>query len=137
MVDDLTLLIKKTIRVKYRSYKKFCEAADIPQTTLSGALKHGVGGTSFDTVIKICSELDIRLMNGIYPVTLTSETADLITKLSRLDEKGIHTAATVIEMEYDRVRREDGESAGLPHTALDLPSEESLKAFAEAINKES
>lgn len=133
MNDDLTMLIKKTIRARFRSNRKFCDQTGIPPTTLSGALRHGVGGTAFDTVMKICGELDIRLMNGVYPVVLTRETAELITKLSRLDEKGLHTAATVIGMEYARVQAEAGEGADPPVDPGSLPSEESLKAFAEAI----
>ena len=133
MIDDLTLLIKKTIRSRYRSNKKFCDQTGIPPTTLSGALRHGVGGTAFDTVMKICGELDIRLINGVYPVVLTQETAELITKLSRLDEKGLHTAATVIEMEYSRVQAENGDESVSPVEPGALPSEASLRAFSDAL----
>ena len=41
-----------------------------------------------------------------HPVAVTDTTRQLIEKLSKLDEKGIHTVATVLEMEYVRCRIE-------------------------------
>ena len=105
-MDELTQLIKKNIKLKYSSTKRFSEEIGIAQTTIVSALKNGMGGTSFNTVCKICKALDIKLSNGIYPVAVNDSTVNLIEKLSKLDEKGIHTVSTVLEMEYIRCRYE-------------------------------
>lgn len=101
-MDELTLLIKKSIKQKYSSTRKFSEEMGIPQTTIVSAIKNGVAGTSFTTVCKMCKALDIKMINGVYPVKVTDNTVEMIKKLSKLDDKGIHTVATVLEMEYMR-----------------------------------
>ncbi|MCD7775087.1 MAG: hypothetical protein LUH40_05870 [Clostridiales bacterium] len=105
-MDELTQLIKKNIKYKYSSTRRFSEELGIPQTTIVSAIKNGVSGTAFTTVCKMCKALDIKLMNGIYPVVVTDTTTNLIEKLSKLDEKGIHTVSTVLEMEYVRCQTE-------------------------------
>ena len=105
-MDELTQLIKKNIKQNYYSMRRFAEELGIPQTTIVSAVKNGVGGTAFTTVCKICNALDIKLVNGIYPVTLSDNTKNLVEKLSKLDEKGIHTVTTVLEMEYIRCQAE-------------------------------
>lgn len=101
-MDEFTQLIKKNIKLKYSSTKKFAEDIGIPQTTIVSAIKNGVGGTAFTTVCKMCKALGIKIVNGIYPVAVNDNTRRLIEKLSKLDEKGIHTVTTVLEMEYIR-----------------------------------
>lgn len=101
-MDDFTQLIKKNIKLKYSSTKKFAEELGIPHTTIVSSIKSGVGGTAFTTVCKMCKALGIKIVNGIYPVSVNDNTRRLIEKLSKLDEKGIHTVTTVIEMEYIR-----------------------------------
>lgn len=101
-MDELTLLIKKNIKQKYSSIRKFSEEIGIPQTTIVSAIKNGVAGTSFTTVCKMCKALDIKIINGVYPAKVTDNTIEIIKKLSTLDEKGLHTVATVLEMEYLR-----------------------------------
>lgn len=105
-MDELTQLIKKNIKYKYSSTRRFSEELGIPQTTIVSAIKNGVSGTAFTTVCKMCKALDIKLVNGIYPVVVTDTTKNLIEKMSRLDEKGIHTVTTVLEMEYIRCQTE-------------------------------
>ena len=105
-MDELTSLIKKNIKSKYSSTRRFAEELCIPQTTIVSAIKNGISGTAFTTVCKMCNALDIKLMNGIYPVVVTDTTKNLIEKMSKLDEKGIHTVTTVLEMEYLRCKAE-------------------------------
>ena len=105
-MDELTQLIKKNIKLKYSSTRRFSEELGIPQTTIVSAIKNGISGTSFTTVCKMCKALDIRLVNGIYPVVVTDTTTNLLKKISKLDEKGIHTVTTVTEMEYLRCQAE-------------------------------
>ena len=52
MVDSITKLIKTEIKRQYKSVRKFSEESGIPYSTLSNALSKGIGGTSYDTVIK-------------------------------------------------------------------------------------
>ena len=105
-MDELTQLIKKNIKLKFSSTRRFSEELGIPQTTIVSAIKNGISGTAFSTVCKMCNLLDIKLMNGIYPVVVTDTTTELIEKLSKLDEKGIHTVSTVLQMEYIRCKTE-------------------------------
>ena len=105
-MDELTQLIKKNINAKYSSTKKFADELEVPATTIVSALKNGVGGTAYTTVSKMCAALNIRIMNGIYPVEVSDSTRMIIEKLSKLDEKGLHTVATVLEMEYIRCQYE-------------------------------
>ncbi|MBR5232718.1 MAG: hypothetical protein IKW03_00780 [Clostridia bacterium] len=105
-MDELTQLIKKNIKLKFSSTRRFSEELGIPQTTIVSAIKNGISGTAFSTVCKMCNALDIRLVNGIYPVVVSDTTKNLIEKLSKLDEKGIHTVTTVLEMEYIRYKAE-------------------------------
>ena len=105
-MDELTQLISKGIKDKYSSTRKFAEELGIPQTTIVSAIKNGVGGTSFTTVCKICAALDIKIMDGVYPVEVSDSTKKIIEKLSKLDEKGLHTVFTVLEMEYLRCQYE-------------------------------
>jgi len=60
-LDSITILIRDEIKRQYKSVKKFSEVSGIPYSTLSNALSKGVGGTSYDTVIKIC-----KLLNLLY-----------------------------------------------------------------------
>lgn len=105
-MDELTQLIKKNIKIKYSSTRRFAEELGIPQTTIVSAIKNGISGTAFTTVCKMCKALDIRLVNGIYPVVVTDTTTNLLKKISKLDEKGIHTVTTVTEMEFLRCQAE-------------------------------
>ncbi len=105
-MDELTQLIKKNIKLKYSSTRRFAEELGIPQTTIVSAIKNGVSGTAFTTVCKMCKALDIKLVDGIYPVVVTDSTRNMLEKLAKLDEKGIHTVATVLEMEYIRCNAE-------------------------------
>ena len=99
---DLTQLIKDNIKLKYASTKKFADDIDVPMTTVASSLKNGVGNTSFTTVTKMCKALDIRILNGVYPVVESDAIRQIFEKLTTLDDQGIHTVITVLEMEYLR-----------------------------------
>ena len=44
---------------RYISLRQFALEADIPYSTLMTLLARGVGGASFDVVMRICSKLDM------------------------------------------------------------------------------
>lgn len=105
-MDSITLLIKNEIKKQYKSISKFSEASGIPYSTLSNALSKGVGGTSYDTVVKICQLLNIKQAYDSDLVLFNSEFQDIYSKLTQLDEQGVHTVCTVLNVEYSRCTNE-------------------------------
>ena len=101
-MDSITMLIKNEIKAQYKSVSKFSEACGIPYSTLSNALSKGVGGTSYDTVVKICKLLNIKQSYDSDIVLFNSEFHDIFSKLTQLDEQGVHTVCTVLNIEYNR-----------------------------------
>ena len=110
-VDSITLLIKNEIKKQYKSIMKFSEASGIPYSTLSNALSKGVGGTSYDTVVKICRLLNIKQAYDSDLVLFNSEFHDFYSKLTKLDDQGVHTVCTVLNVEYNRCEKEDKEAS--------------------------
>ena len=106
-MDSITLLIKNEIKKQYKSISKFSEASSIPYSTLSNALSKGVGGTSYDTVVKICQLLGIKQAYDSDLVLFNSEFHDIYSKLTQLDEQGVHTVCTVLNVEYNRCTSDD------------------------------
>ena len=78
------------------------------------------------------------MINGIYPVVMPEETTELIRKMASLDEKGLHTVATVLEVESLRCKAEtnaEAQSAPLSYPIIDekdIPSTEAMKDLAGA-----
>ena len=101
-MDSITELIKNEIKSQYKTVRKFSEASGIPYSTLSNALSKGVGGTSYDTVIKICSMLNIKQACDRDVVLFNEEFHDIYSKLTQLDTQGVHTVCTVLNVEYNR-----------------------------------
>lgn len=54
--------LRNLILDHYPSLRQFALAADIPYSTLMTLLTRGIGGASFDVVIRICKKLDINPM---------------------------------------------------------------------------
>lgn len=53
------LKLRNLILDRYTSLRQFANDADIPYSTLMTLLSRGVGGASFDIVIRICRILGI------------------------------------------------------------------------------
>lgn len=53
------LKLRNLILDRYTSLRQFANEADIPYSTLMTLLSRGVGGASFDIVIRICRILEI------------------------------------------------------------------------------
>lgn len=134
-MDGLTPIIKKNIKTKYKSVRRFSEALGVPQSTVVSALKKGVSGTAFDTVCRMCSLLDIKLVDGLYPVSFDEAMKDIIEKSAFLDAMGKHAVHTVLLMEYNRCTQKDVPidfsllSRGDPDKSV-LASEDSLSPEA-------
>lgn len=106
-MDSITNLIKEEIKRQYKSVRQFSEKSGIPYSTLSNCLSKGIGGTAYDTVIRICNLLNLK---HIYDADLTIFNAqfyDICHMLSELDEQGVHTVRTVLTIEYNRCSNSD------------------------------
>ena len=75
---------------------------NVPQTTIVSALKNGVSGTAYVTVVKMCEALNIKLVNFESNLKMDDDSIDVLTKYNRLDKMGQHTVKTVLEMESNR-----------------------------------
>ena len=101
-MDSITELIKHEIKAQYGSVQRFAQASGIPYSTVSNAMARGVGSTSYDTVTKMCTVLKIRQAYDDDLVLFNQEFYDVYRKLTQLDDVGIHTVSTVLNVEYDR-----------------------------------
>ena len=54
------LKLRNLILDRYTSLRQFANDADIPYSTLMTLLSRGVGGASFDIVIRICKILEVN-----------------------------------------------------------------------------
>ena len=106
-MDELTKLIKKEIKRQFRSVRQFSMYIGVPQSTIVTALQKGIGGTSFETIMKICDVLDIKLVAGDSPVFLDGENRALLERYSRLDAEGKKAVRAVAEIELLRVADTD------------------------------
>lgn len=53
------LYLRNRILDRYPSLRQFAKEADIPYSSLMTLLVRGVGGASFDTVMRLCKTLEI------------------------------------------------------------------------------
>ena len=107
MMNELTQIISEEIKKQYKSVRKFAEEMGIAQTTIVSALKNGIGGTAYDTVVKICEKLNIELVNYSSHIVMTNDVIDLINMYNALDEKGAHAVTAFAAMEFNRSKGND------------------------------
>lgn len=110
-MDSITTLIRNEIKAQYKTLSRFSEVSGIPYSTLSNALSKGIGGTSYDTVVKICQILGIKQAYDSDLVLFNQEFHDIYSKLTHLDEQGVHTVCTVLNVEYNRCSKEEANSS--------------------------
>ncbi len=101
-MDNLTNLIKAEIHRQYGSVAKFSAASGIPYGTLGNALAKGVGGTAYDTVVKICNMLHIQQAHDNELILFNKDFHDIYQKLTELDSIGVHTVVSVLNVEHMR-----------------------------------
>ena len=92
----------RKIKKQYKSVRKFSEKSGIPYSTLSNALSKGVGGTSYETVIKICNLLNLKHAYDADLTVFNEHCYEIYTMLTALDEQAVHTLKTVLSIEYER-----------------------------------
>lgn len=101
-MDTITQLIKKEIKKQYKSMRQFSEKSGIPYSTLSNALSKGIGGTSYETVIKIYNTLNLKQAYDVDLTVINEHCHELFAMLPALDERGMHTLRTILSVEYER-----------------------------------
>lgn len=101
-MDSITKLIKSEIKRQYKSVRQFSEKSGIPYSTLSNALSKGIGGTSYDTVIKICQMLNLKQAYDADLTIFNDQFYEICAMLAALDERGVHTVKTILSVEYSR-----------------------------------
>ena len=102
VLDSITQLIKTEIKKQHKSVRQFSEKSGIPYSTLSNALSKGIGGTSYDTVIKICNMLNLKQAYDIDLTVFNEHCYEICTQLAALDERAVHTLKTILKVEYER-----------------------------------
>lgn len=102
VLDSITKLIKSEIKRQYKSVRQFSEKSGIPYSTLSNALSKGIGGTSYDTVIKICKLLNLKQAYDADLTIFNNQFYEICAMLAALDEQGVHTVKTILSVEYNR-----------------------------------
>jgi len=103
-MDLLTMAIKNEIREQYKSVRKFSMAIGIPQSTIVSALHNGIGGTSYDTVLKICRKLSINMYDYSPLYNTNYHGMSIMAAYSQLDEKGRYVIDTLLDIELKRCK---------------------------------
>lgn len=103
-MDILTETIKTEIKNQFKTVRSFSQQIGIPQTTISSILKNGVGGTGYDTIVKICKELNVQLVNYDFPIHIDENTIKMIDAYNKLDERGKHSVRAMVKVESERCR---------------------------------
>ena len=119
-LDSITKLIKSEIKRQYKSVRKFSEESGIPYSTLSNALSKGIGGTSYDTVIKICKLLNLKQAYDADLTIFNEQFHEICSMLAALDERGVHTVKTILSVEYNRCTNENSSPAVKGYNGLSV-----------------
>ena len=102
IIDTITNLIKAEMKKQYGSVAKFSQASGIPYSTIVNGLNKGVGTMAYDTVVKMCGLLKINQAFSSKLILFDDRFLELYDKLNALDDRGIHTVSTVLNVEYLR-----------------------------------
>ena len=119
-MDKITQLIRSEIKKQYKSVRKFSEKSGIPYSTLSNALSKGIGGTSYETVIKICKLLNLKQAYDADLTMFDENCYEIYTMLTALDEQAVHTLKTILSVEYERCV--NNKKASVPHKKISIAS---------------
>ena len=117
-MDSITELIKSEVKKQYKSVRQFSEKSGIPYSTLSNAFSKGIGGTSYDTVLKICKMLNLKQVYDADLTIFNDKFFEVCSMLSELDEQGVHTVKTVLTVEYNRCKSNKEDPAVKAHKGL-------------------
>lgn len=106
-MDELTRAINDKIKSDYKSVREFSSIVNVPYTTIKTALEKGFGGTAVETVIKICSLLNINIndFTGCESTTQTKQDytdneKEHLKKYQLIGEHGREVIDTILDLEY-------------------------------------
>lgn len=128
-MKKMTQLIKTEIKKQYKSVRQFSEKSGIPYSTLSNALSKGIGGTSYETIVKICDMLNLNQVDNKNSVVLNEGCCEICAMLSALDETAVQTVKKVLNAEHKRCtknKKEVGHRGRLAAAQQCLNFEEAL-----------
>ena len=106
-MTELSQLIETEIKKQFKSTRKFAEEIGVAQTTVVSAIKSGLKGTAYETVLKMCEKLGIELINYHSHIVMTDDVLNLINMYNSLDEKGAHAVMAFASMEFNRSKGND------------------------------
>ena len=99
------------IKLKYRSLHNFSLQSNIPNSTLNSMFKKGLGGTSFDTVLKVCSLLDCDIYSLIgESKSISAEDRDFFSKYLSLDKSSKELVKMVTSHQLAAVKSAENEA---------------------------
>lgn len=135
-MDVLTNLIKSEIKRQYKSVRNFSAVSGIPYSTLANSLNKGVGLTSYETVNRIMTQLGINPIQNRNKLTFYNERYyEINDMLSKLDEKGLHTVETILNVEYNRCCPDDPRIASVSKSSYKDNKEEIERKKAEMLER--
>ena len=106
-MNELSQIISEEIKKQYKSTRRFAEEIGVAQTTVVSAIKTGLKGTAYETVVKMCEKLGIELINYHSHIVMTDDVINLINMYNSLDEKGAHAVMAFAAMEFNRSKGND------------------------------
>lgn len=136
-MDNITQLIKDEIKRQYGNLKHFSEASGIPYSTLSNALARGVGSMSYDTVVKICNLLGLKQAYDADLTIFNEEYNQIMALLEDLDEQGVHTVKTILQVEHDRCTSREKHLKSFNGIAIATDANEAKRNKIRSLIKES
>lgn len=106
-MTQLSQLIETEIKKQFKSTRRFASELGIAQTTVVSAIKSGLKGTAYETVLRMCEKLGIELINYHSHIVMTDDVLNLINMYNSLDEKGAHAVMAFASMEFNRSKGND------------------------------
>ena len=106
-MTELSQLIETEIKKQFKSTRRFASELGIAQTTVVSAIKSGLKGTAYETVLRMCEKLGIELINYHSHIVMTDDVLNLINMYNSLDEKGAHAVMAFASMEFNRSKGND------------------------------
>ena len=103
-MESLTELIKAEIKRQYGSIKVFSDRTGIPMSTLNTAFPKGIESSSYELVTRVCSILQIKRIYDDEITYVNREYYDLVRELESLDDQGLATVKTLLNVEKARCK---------------------------------
>lgn len=121
--------LMQLIKLKYRSLHNFSLESGIPNSTLNSMFKKGLGGTSFDTVLKVCSLLDCDIYSLIgEDKNISAEDRDFFSKYLLLDMSSKELVKMVTSHQLAAVKESEAEAVMPAANKIEFPIEKTLTA---------